>query len=377
MSGACGIDVTVSVSTVMLCNEASPVLFFVIPCLIHVLDCLVVRGGALTAPLRRPTLALSVSLPLSFAPVLPAASLESPRAMKSVCDISEIKLSSSFSPIDSPGPRGDPIGLASCTVSRVDVLPPPPRAGVRIPAATWASSASVSDGSSAGIGIGGVARWILIRGASCSGLLGSPIFGLWSMGGGDRNLGDTGHLGDSRRCSIVVGDLTGAPASGVELDADGRSVGVLADDSVLEPGAGAGAGLACLADDRVGLMSWWLFFLERIPEFADEAREEAVRESGLVGEGSRDARGDGAADDEVDVAEVCEANLEGPDSVIGVIVAVLAEDSREYVGCAFWLPGPSDDPAGMFGDLSMSACEHWHWLGREEGRLALGHTCHA
>jgi hypothetical protein len=124
-------------------------------------------------------------------------------------------------------------------------------------------------------------------------------------------------------------------------------------------------------------MSWWLFFLERIPEFADEAREEAVRESGLVGEGSRDARGDGAADDEVDVAEVCEANLEGPDSVIGVIVAVLAEDSREYVGCAFWLPGPSDDPAGMFGDLSMSACEHWHWLGREEGRLALGHTCHA
>ena len=63
-------------------------------------------------------------------------------------------------------------------------------------------------------------------------------------------------------------------------------------------------------------------------------REVAVRDNGLVGEGSRDARGDGAADDEVDVADVWDVNLDGPDSVIGVIVAVLADDSREYVGFA-------------------------------------------
>jgi hypothetical protein len=175
---------------------------------------------------------------------------------------------------------------------------------------------------------------------------------------------------------MVVGDLTGAPTLELRSDADGRSVGVLEEESVLDPGAGAA--LACLAD-REGLRSCWLFFLERIPEFADDVREVAVRDSGLVGEGSRDARGEGAADDEVDVAEVWDANLDGADSVIGVIVAVLADDSREYVGCAGWLASrASDDPGGMFGDLSMSACEHWRdWKGREEWRLGPGHACHA
>jgi hypothetical protein len=92
---------------------------------------------------------------------------------------------------------------------------------------------------------------------------------------------------------------------------------------------------------------------------ADGVREVAVRGEGLVGEGSRDGRGDGAADDELDVAAVCEENLDGPDSVIGVIVAVLAEDWRENVGCAVWLGlWASDGPVDMFGDLSMSACEH-------------------
>jgi hypothetical protein len=287
-------------------------------------------------------------------------------------------LSSSFSCIDSSGAPGDPIGLTSCTVSRVDVLPPPPRAGVLMPVARW-SSASVSDGKSAGGCNGGVARWTLIRGVSGSGLRGSPMFGLLRMGGGDRNLGETGHLGDSRRCSMVVGDLTGAPTFELKSDADGRSVGVLADDRVLD--AGAGAGFACFAD-REGLRSCWLFFLERSPEFADEVCEVAVRDSGLVGEGSReDGTGDGAADDEADVADAWEVNLEGPDSVIGVIVAVLAEDSRENVGCAFREPfGASDEPTDMFGDLSMSACEHWHWLDWMEGeewRLGPGHTCHA
>jgi hypothetical protein len=178
---------------------------------------------------------------------------------------------------------------------------------------------------------------------------------------------------------MVVGDLTGAPTFELKSDADGRSVGVLADDRVLD--AGAGAGLACFAG-REGLRSCWLFFLERGPEFADEVREVAVRDIGLVGEGSReDGTGDGAADDEADVADPWEVNLEGPDSVIGVMVAVLAEDSRENVGCAFRGPfGASDEPADVFGDLSMSAYERWHWLDWMEGeewRLGPGHTCHA
>jgi hypothetical protein len=101
-SGACGIDVTVSVSTVMLCNDASPVLVLVTPCLIHVLDCLVVRGGALAAPFRRPPLTLSVSLPLSFALARPPAFLGSPReSTGSASEASDMMLSSSFSSIDS------------------------------------------------------------------------------------------------------------------------------------------------------------------------------------------------------------------------------------------------------------------------------------
>jgi len=72
----------------------------------------------------------------------------------------------------------------------------------------------------------------------------------------------------------------------------------------------------------------------------------------------------------VDVPDVCDGNLDVPDSVIGVIVAELAVDSREYVGCAFWRPvGASDDPADMTaGDLSISACEYRHWLDRMEGK---------
>jgi hypothetical protein len=117
-----------------------------------------------------------------------------------------------------------------------------------------------------------------------------------------------------------------------------------------------------------------------MPEFADEVREVAVRENGRVGEGSRDARGDGAAEDEVEVAEGCDVSLGGPDSVIGVTVAVLADESRESVGCAFRLVViPSDGPGGMLGDLSISACGRgcWlSWLEGEKARIDQSHACH-
>lgn len=200
------------------------------------------------------------------------------------------------------------------------------------------------------------------------------MFGLWRMGGGDRNLGETGHLGDSRRCSMEVGDLTGAPTLVLGSETDGKRVGVLADVNVLD--VGAGCGTFCL-DCREGLRSCWLFFRERTPEFANEVRE-AVRDNGLVGDGSREGSGEAAADDDADVAEVCEASLDGHESVFWVTVAELAEESRDSVGWALRsLPGASGRPGDMLGDLSMSACVDVRGLAGEERRLDGGHTCHA
>jgi hypothetical protein len=80
-----------------------------------------------------------------------------------------------------------------------------------------------------------------------------------------------------------------------------------------------------------------------------------VREVGLVGEGSREPNGDGAADDEVEAAEVWDANLDWPWSTAGwVIVAVLDEDWREYAGRP---AAGSDGPADVVEDLSMSTCD--------------------
>lgn len=73
------------------------------------------------------------------------------------------------------------------------------------------------------------------------------MFGWWRMGGGDRSLGDTGHRGDSRICSMDVGDLTGAPALKLGSDIVGRRVGVVEEDKVfvVGGGGGGGGGLAC------------------------------------------------------------------------------------------------------------------------------------
>lgn len=100
----------------------------------------------------------------------------------------------------------------------------------------------------------------------------------------------------------------------------------------------------------------------------DDAREVLVRccRGGRVGEGSREWRGEGAAEEEVDVVEVCEVcevNFEGHESVFGVMVAVLEVDSRDNVG---WsravgiLPvdcerSASAEPVGLLDDGSMSA----------------------
>lgn len=132
-----GMEVTVSVSTVMLCKEPSPALPLA-PALADTLDCLVVSGGALVAPAgaeRRPALTLPLSLPLSArsmaAAALDARLLDTGASDESSSeDDSEMMLSSSFSSSSSCA-LGDARGLASWTVSSMDEFPP--RAGVRTP----------------------------------------------------------------------------------------------------------------------------------------------------------------------------------------------------------------------------------------------------
>lgn len=180
------------------------------------------------------------------------------------------------------------------------------------------------------------------------------MFGLWRIGGGDRNLGEIGHLGDSRKCSMEVGDLTGcAPAFELGSGTEGSRIGVLREESVFAEVGGNGGLLFCCGcpAPREGLRSCWLFFRDRVvPALIDEACE-LVLCSGLVGEGSRDCSGDGAAEDAAEVADVWEVNFDGHESVLGVMVAVLAVDSRDSVGWRL----PTDEERLASSEGSMSA----------------------
>lgn len=148
----------------------------------------------------------------------------------------------------------------------------------------------------------------------------------------------------------------------------------MADDSVLEPTVDKDMlpGLV----DLEGLGSWRLFLRDRgtAPTPAaggpregarDDAAATAVvvvlwvvwaRLRGLVGEGSREAKGEGATDEareteDADVAEVCEVNLEGHESVLGLTVAAELEvDSRDSVGSGF------DDGAAVAAGVCACAC---------------------
>ena len=118
--------------------------------------------------------------------------------------------------------------------------------------------------------------------------------GLLRMGGGDRNLGDTGHRGDSLRCSNDVGDFIGTGALMFGSDMAGRRVGVFVDERILEVEVDEGPVLFGLVA-REGLVSCRLFFRDLVPGFVDEARELAVRERGRVGDVSREGREDDTA----------------------------------------------------------------------------------
>jgi len=241
-------EVTVSVSTVMLCNGTSALLFeAVVLCLIEVVDCLAERGGGATpaAPDRISVLMLPFSLPLSFAgePAFSGCEVE----------VSEMMLSSSFSDASSKPWFGEASGLASWTVSRVDGLAPGPRAGVLIPDGRCCESSdskSVCSSGEASCGEG-VDRWTLMTGVSCSPLRGGGRTGLWRMGGGDRNRGETGHRGVPLSVSVVPEGFCG-PAALVRLSVGAGRMGVVAADKVLA--AVAAVGRVDLVG-RVGLRS--------------------------------------------------------------------------------------------------------------------------
>jgi len=105
---------------------------------------------------------------------------------------------------------------------------------------------------------------------------------------------------------------------------------VVVDDNVLAAVAEDDVGLLG-RPTRDGLLSCRLFFRDLVPGLVDEARETFVRERGRVGDGSRETSGDGAAEEEVEAPEACETSLDGQESVLGVMVAVLAVDSRDKV----------------------------------------------
>jgi hypothetical protein len=144
-----------------------------------------------------------------------------------------------------------------------------------------------------------------------------------SIGGGDRNRGETGHLGVSFKFSTIVDDSFWGinVALLLELAGAGR-LGVVEADRVLV--AGADVGPADLRD-RGGLV--WLFFRDLVP-----GGLEAVDRCGRVGDGSREARGEGVADDAAELCDGCDVPwlVDGHDSVLGVTVLVV--DSWESVG---------------------------------------------
>lgn len=198
------------------------------------------------------------------------------------------------------------------------------------------------------------------------------MFGLLSTGGGDRSLGETGHRGDSRRRSWVVGDLTGALV--LDSEAAGRRVGVVEEERVrtVEDRAGLAGRPA-----REGLRSVMLFFRDPGAGVVEEAREMLVLDKGRAGDGSREASGEGAAEDEAEWEDdVCETKR-GHRSVLGVMVAVLEVDSRESVGRRVGvLVGESAEPFAALDDLSIVGCRACGRVGagRVKAREEWGHV---
>jgi hypothetical protein len=115
------------------------------------------------------------------------------------------------------------------------------------------------------------------------------------MGGGDRNLGDTGQRGVSLISGIAEG-LRGTGALIVGSEVAGCKDGIDAADSARRVAAAEG-GLVFVLAERDGLTSCELFFLDRLGPVADRAVVVVFDLSdGRTGEDSREGFGELVAD---------------------------------------------------------------------------------
>jgi hypothetical protein len=193
----------------------------------------------------------------------------------------------------------------------------------------------------------GVDRWTLMAGASWSGLRVPPGDGLFSTGGGDRSLGDTGHRGVSRRFS--VGDFCGAPFFPAVSDAVGSSDGIVDVFNVLCASEDDDCVGKFGLDDAAGLVSTLLFLRDRLLELVDDAREVLDLASGRAGEASRDGTGDVPMEEGFDVCDVC--------VVLGVCDACLELCEESFCGAE-----PEDGSRGrvvadgaLFRDITLTS----------------------
>jgi len=177
---------------------------------------------------------------------------------------------------------------------------------------------------------------------------------LFSTGGGDRNLGDTGHRGASPGRSGATDGFWGTGVLTVESAGAGGRAGVLDADSVRgAPGAGT-----VDRDGRDGLLSWVLFLRDLVPAVPVGAAL-AVFDlmGGRMGDESREAKGEAFVDvDAEGVPESCDAGLGGS---VSALRRDEVDDSRVRAGCELWAlaagwrtPAP---PGAIFVALSMAA----------------------
>ena len=248
-----GMELTVSVSTVMFLTEPSPD-GFPLPMadVVYALEGPLGRVGADVFPL--PSLFPPLSLPLSLLVLALMVLLEALSATVS-CSLSDFD--TPFSPFSGTrlSPRAGVLGrLISCTVSSVEFVPLKPLAGDRVPDTGVASSPSTSEAACLPSvwSVGGGDRRALID-ALGSALRGETTLGL-PTGGGDRSRGDIGQRGGSLG-SAVVGGFWGVGALRVGSDETGGREGVVAADSMRCWAAVEGGLLGVVAGARDGLTS--------------------------------------------------------------------------------------------------------------------------
>jgi hypothetical protein len=245
-----GIELTVSVSTVMLFVAEASTPFFPARAevaLVRGVEFAPVDVGlSLISPFFSP-----LSLPLSVVPAAADDFMFFEKACSIACCSSGSPLSFHSRELSNPTP-GLPGWLDSGTVSSVVALVLTPRPGLRMPDIADGSSLSVSVFVDCVLSFDDWNRSVLIGGCSWSVFRAMPV-GLL-IGGGDLRRGDIGHRGVSLN-SVGTVIFCGCGATMAVSDVEGLRRGVFVADSALCTAALDGTfGIAALAD-RDGLGS--------------------------------------------------------------------------------------------------------------------------